>query len=164
MPCSPGSSTVCERAAQAGPVDAVSVDGWAVDYGLLDGDGGLIADPASYRDPRTGPPFAAVTGRPGGVAGVDAARLYEATGIAAQPINTVFQLMAERGSAQLRGARHAVLVPDLMTYWLSGQLGTELTNASTTGLLDIRTMTGRDQVADALDVPCTLFPRLAGSW
>jgi rhamnulokinase len=147
-------------AAKAGPVDAVSVDGWAVDYGLLDGDGGLIADPASYRDPRTGPPFAAVTGRPGGVAGIDAARLYEATGIAAQPINTIFQLMAERGSAQLRAARHAVLVPDLMTYWLSGQLGTELANASTTGLLDIRTMTWAHQVADALDVPVTLFPRL----
>ena len=52
----------------AGPPDAVSVDGWAVDYGLLDGDGGLIADPANYRDPRTEPPFAAVTGTPGGVA------------------------------------------------------------------------------------------------
>ena len=68
------------------PVDAVSVDGWGVDYGLLDGDGRLIADPASYRDPRTGPPFAAVTGT-GGVNGVDAERLYQATGIAAQPIN-----------------------------------------------------------------------------
>src|ERR1039457_1020705 len=46
-------------AGQAGPLDAVSVDGWAVDYGLLDGDG--------------------ITATPGGVAGVDAARLYEAT-------------------------------------------------------------------------------------
>ena len=129
---------ICDglRAAGAdGPVDAVSVDGWAVDYGLLDEDGGLVADPASYRDPRTGPPFAAVTGTGGGVNGVDAARLYQATGIAAQPINTVFQLMAER---DLDRARHVLLVPDLMTYWLSGQLGTEITNASTTGLLDTR--------------------------
>jgi rhamnulokinase len=140
------------------PLDAVSVDGWAVDYGLLDGDGGLITDPASYRDPRSGPPFAAVTG--GGVSGVDARRLYQATGIAPQPINTVFQLMAERGSAELRAARHAVLVPDLMTYWLCGQLGTELTNASTTGLLDTRVMTWADQVAEALAVPVKMFPRL----
>ena len=145
-------------AAQAGPVDAVSVDGWAVDYGLLDGDGSLLADPASYRDARTGPPFGAVTD--GGLNGVDAKRLYEATGIAAQQINTVFQLMAERGSGQLRSARHALLVPDLMTYWLSGQLGTELTNASTTGLLNTRTMTWADQIADALGVPVSLFPRL----
>jgi rhamnulokinase len=139
------------------PLDAVSVDGWAVDYALLDEDGGLVADPASYRDPRAGPPFAAVTGAGGGVNGVDAARLYQATGIAAQPINTVFQLMAER---DLDRARHVLLVPDLMTYWLSGQLGTEITNASTTGLLDTRVNRWADQVADALAVPIKMFPRL----
>ena len=138
------------------PVDAVSVDGWGVDYGLLDGDGRLIADPASYRDPRTGPPFAAVTGT-GGVNGVDAERLYQATGIAAQPFNTVFQLMAER---DLDRARLVVLVPDLMTYWLSGQLGTELTNASTTGLLDTRVMKWADEVGEAMSVPIKMFPPL----
>jgi len=144
------------RAAAAdGPVDAVSVDGWGVDYGLLDGDGGLIADPACYRDPRAGPPFAAVTG--GGVHGVDAERLYRATGIAPQPVNTVFQLMAER---DLDRARHVLLVPDLMTYWLSGQLGTELTNASTTGLLDTRVLKWADEVGEALSVPIKMFPRL----
>ncbi len=89
--------------------------------------------------------------------GVDAVRLYQATGIAAQPINTVFQLMAER---DLDRARHVVLVPDLMTYWLCGQLGTELTNASTTGLLDTRVMTWADQVAEALAVPIKMFPPL----
>jgi rhamnulokinase len=149
---------ICDglRAAAAdGHLDAVSVDGWAVDYGLLDGDGDLVADPASYRDPRSGPAFAAVTG--GGVGGVDARRLYQATGVALQPINTVFQLMAER---DLDRARHAVLVPDLMTYWLSGQLGTELTNASTTGLLDTRVMKWADQVAEALAVRIKMFPRL----
>ena len=140
-------------------LDAVAVDGWGVDYGLLDGDGALIADPANYRDPRTGPSYAAVIETAGGVGGVDGARLYRATGIAAHPFNTVFQLMADGGSAELRAARHALLVPDLMTYWLSGQLGTELTNASTTGLLDPRTMTWAAPVADALGVPTGLFPR-----
>jgi rhamnulokinase len=144
-------------AGQSGPLDAVSVDGWGVDYGLLDGDGGLIADPASYRDLRSGPAFAAVTGAGGGVNGVDARRLYQATGIAPQPINTVFQLMAER---DLGRARHALLVPDLMTYWLSGRLGTELTNASTTGLLDTRVMKWADQIGEALAVRIKMFPRL----
>jgi rhamnulokinase len=143
-------------AATDGPVDAVSVDGWAVDYGLLDDDGELIADPASYRDPRSGVPFAAVTSADG-VNGVDAERLYHATGIAAQPINTVFQLMAD---PDLDRARHALLVPDLMTYWLSGQQGTEVTNASTTGLLDTRAMKWADQIADALSVRIKMFPSL----
>ena len=47
-----------------------------------------------------------------------------------------------------------------MTYWLSGQLGTELTNASTTGLLDTRVMTWADQVAEVLAVRIKMFPRL----
>ena len=146
------------RAAGAGgePVEGVSVDGWGVDYGLLDADGALIADPASYRDGRTGAPFAAVAAG-GGVGGVDAARLFQATGTAVHPFNTVFQLMAER---DLHRARHVLLVPDLMTYWLSGQLGTELTNASTTGLLDTRVMSWADRAADALAVPVKMFPAL----
>ena len=139
------------RAAAAdGPLDAVSVDGWGVDYGLLDGDGALIADPACYRDARTEAIFAAVTEG-------DATRLFQATGIAVHPFNTVFQLMAER---DLDRARHVVLVPDLMTYWLSGQLGTELTNASTTGLLDTRVMKWADQVGAARTVPAKMFPPL----
>lgn len=136
--------------AAGGPLDAVCVDGWGVDYALLDGDGELVADPACYRDPRTEAPFATVTE-------ADAERMYQATGIAVHPFNTVFQLMAER---DLDRARHAVLVPDLMTYWLSGQLGTELTNASTTGLLDTRVMQWVDQEAEPWSVRIEMFPRL----
>jgi rhamnulokinase len=65
--------------------------------------------------------------------------------------------MAER---DLDRARHVLLVPDLMTYWLSGQLGTELTNASTTGLLDTRVMKWADQVGEAMAVPIKMFPPL----
>src|SRR4051794_39783804 len=43
-----------------GELDAVGVDSWAVDYGLFDADGRLLADPAHYRDPRTGPVVARV--------------------------------------------------------------------------------------------------------
>jgi hypothetical protein len=32
-----------------------------------------------------------------------------------------------------------LLIPDLLTYWLTGEQGTELTNASTTQLIDSRT-------------------------
>ena len=61
------------------PVDAVSVDGWGVDYGLLDGSGELIADPACYRDPRTGASFAAVTKFSSRVSSVSPSRVSVAT-------------------------------------------------------------------------------------
>jgi rhamnulokinase len=139
-----------------GPLDSVGVDSWAVDYGLLDRDGGLLGNPAHYRDPRTAPAMAEA------LETVGAPELYAATGVALQPFNTVFQLLADRDSAQLGIAAHALLVPDLMTYWLSGSLGTEVTNASTTGLLDARTRTWSTELAQRLDVPVGLFPPLRG--
>ena len=35
------------------PLSSIGVDSWGVDYGLIDGSGGLIEDPICYRDPRT---------------------------------------------------------------------------------------------------------------
>ena len=55
------------------------------------------------------------------------------------------------------GAATMLLMPDLLGYWLTGELGAELTNASTTGLLDVRApATGRPELIDRLDMP----PRL----
>src|SRR4051812_18340920 len=34
-------------------IESIGVDSWAVDYGLTDADGQLIADPICYRDART---------------------------------------------------------------------------------------------------------------
>ncbi|HEX4660688.1 MAG TPA: FGGY-family carbohydrate kinase [Streptosporangiaceae bacterium] len=138
-------------AAAAGPLDSVGVDSWGVDYGLLDADGQLLGNPAHYRDPRTGPAFSSTLGKLG------AAELYRATGTALHPFNTVFQMLADRGSAQQAIAAHALLIPDLMTYWLCGSMGTELTNASTTGLLDVRTLGWSAALASRLELPVGLF-------
>jgi len=35
------------------PLETVGVDSWAVDYGLLDGEGRLLEEPIGYRDERT---------------------------------------------------------------------------------------------------------------
>ena len=140
-----------------GRLDAVSVDGWGVDYGLIHETGELIVNPAHYRDPRTARPFAQVAG---GDRNVTEAQLYAATGIASHPFNTVFQLMAERDGGALADARHVLLMPDLVTYWLSGAMGTEVTNASTTSLLDPRTMSWASEPVDALGIPIGLFPSL----
>lgn len=107
-------------------VAAIGVDSWAVDYGLIGDDGHLVANPVCYRDARGAAAKRTVLEQ------VGAADLFAATGIQPQPFNTIFQLVAEA-----TGARRALLIPDLIGYWLSGVPAWEATNASTTGLVDL---------------------------
>jgi rhamnulokinase len=127
-----------------GPVDSVGIDGWGVDYGLLDEAGALLGNPVHYRDRRTDGVPAEVAARLG------ADRLYATTGLQQQPFNTLYQLVAAAGTPQLAAARHVLLIPDLITYWLTGEIGAEATNASTTQLYDVRRrIWARDLAADA---------------
>jgi rhamnulokinase len=137
-------------------VESIGIDTWAIDYGLVDGAGHLLADPISYRDSRTD-----------GVADivhdiVDPADLYRINGLQFLPFTTLFQLHCEQQSASWAQARHAVLIPDLIAHWLTGVLATEVTNASTTGLLDVNTRCWSTDLMDRLGLPHDLFPPLEG--
>ncbi|MEU6283070.1 rhamnulokinase family protein [Streptomyces sp. NPDC047028] len=138
----------------AGQVDSVGIDSWAVDHGLLDADGALLGNPAHYRDARTEGVAEKVW------ATVPAEELYAATGVQYAPFNTLYQLVAARSSAQFAQARRLLLIPDLLTYWLTGEQGTELTNASTTQLVDPRTGDWAYRLAQRLGIDLGLFAPL----
>jgi rhamnulokinase len=146
-----GLAALAERYPQ---VVSLGIDTWAVDYGLLDDGGTLLAEPVAYRDSRTDAVIDDVHRR------VDPTRLYAVNGLQFLPFNTLYQLVAEQGGPLWGKARQAVLLPDLLAYWLTGELRTEITNASTTGLLDARTRTWSAEVFDALEIPADLFPPL----
>jgi rhamnulokinase len=114
---------------KAGQVDGIGIDSWAVDYGLLDADGALLANPVHYRDDRT-------AGARENLERLGAQELYATTGLQYLPFNTIHQLA---GETRLGAARRLLMIPDLFAYWLTGQQGAEVTNASTTQLLDVRT-------------------------
>ena len=133
---------------------SVAVDSWGVDHGLLDEEGRLLGEPYHYRDDRTG---AAI----GPVHDVIApADLYARTGLQFLPFNTVYQLAAARGTAAFEAARTMLLIPDLLGYWLSGVHFTEVTNASTTSLLDVHRRTWDTELIESLSIPSALFAPL----
>jgi rhamnulokinase len=143
-----GLRSAAGTAAQRGePLAGVAVDAWAVDYGLLGQDGALLGNPRHYRDPRTEPVIAQVHRR------VDPARLYRHTGLQHLPFNTLYQLAAEPTLAE----RKALLIPDLIGYWLTGAQVTEETNASSTGLLDAKTGDWDRALIEQLGIPAGLF-------
>ncbi len=152
-----GLAAASRQAQGNGGLVSAAVDSWAVDYGLLAGSPTeqmtLLGTPFHYRDPRTS-------------LGVDKVHeaapfeeLYRRNGLQFLPFNTLYQLAAE---PLLDRAQKLLMVPDLLGYWLTGQMATEATNASTTGLLDVRTTssgtpTWDTGLMDALGLPRNLF-------
>lgn len=127
-----------------GPLQSVGIDTWAVDYGLLDDDGHLLGNPVSHRSPRTeGCPERLLE-----LVGAEA--LYGMNGLQVIPLNTVFQLLAEQ-PARLAASSRLLLIPDLLGAWLTGHPVAEVTNASTTGLLDPATRQWHEELLQILD-------------
>ena len=139
------------RATRDASLSGVGVDAWGVDYALLDESGHVLGLPFHYRDMRTAGMVARAHSR------VPRHELYAATGIQTMPINTVFQLLAEEGSAALAAAKRIGLVPDLLAFWLSGEFANEATIASTTGLLDARSGMWAGELIDRLGLPSGPF-------
>ena len=143
--------TGLRAAAGEGELDGIGIDSWAVDYGLLDADGQLLAEPVAYRDERTTPVIETVHAR------VSPERLYAISGMQHLPFNTIYQLAAERQGPLWDRAARALLLPDLLGYWLTGNQVAELTNASTTALVDQRTRTWSTELLSAVGVPADLL-------
>jgi rhamnulokinase len=155
------------RAMAAGPLASIGVDGWGVDYGLVDRRGRLVAAPFAYRDERT-------SGWEELVARIGRERIYQITGIQLQPFNTLFQL-AVHHRAELEGADRLLLLPDLLAAHLtagsgSAYIGAERSNASTTAMLDADTGGWSRELVAAVGVDEAMLPPLVaagdrlGSW
>jgi rhamnulokinase len=141
-------------AARTFDLASVGIDSWGVDYGLLDSGGALLGNPVHYRDARTDGMVDEVLGK------ISAAELYATTGIQQLPINTIYQLAAAARTPQLAAARTLLLIPDLLAYWLTGEVGAELTNASTTQLYDVTAQAWAAGLIERAGLPAHLFPAL----
>ena len=79
--------------------------------------------------------------------------LYATTGIQQLPFNTLYQLVSALGTPSLEAARTMLLIPDLLAYWLTGSVGAEATNASTTQLYDVRGRAWAKDLAKRVGLP-----------
>lgn len=110
---------------------SVSIDTWAVDYVLLDGQDRVLGNTYGYRDSRT--------------AGMDEEvyrlipekELYQRTGIQKQMFNTIYQLMAVKKQEPelLEKAKTFLMLPDYFQFLLTGNKVSEYTNGTSTQLV-----------------------------
>ena len=144
--------TEMRRALEAAPrgLQSIGVDTWGVDFALLGEGGKLLENPYHYRDRRTDGMMEAVFEK------VSRDRIYSVTGIQFLPINTLYQLYCTSPELIAKSESLAT-IPDLLNYWLTGNLSAEYTIATTTQLIDAKTRGWASAMIDELGFPARLF-------
>lgn len=137
-------------------VDSVAVDSWAVDYGLLDDRGELVAPVTAYRDERHVERSARLRAELGDQT------IYGRTGIQFQSFNTLYQLAADAidPGEPFERARRMLMIPDLVAHRLCGSVTGERTNAGSTQCFDLERDAWIPELLEAAGVPMRLMPEV----
>ncbi len=141
------------KAADLAPegIASIAVDGWSVDYVRLAPDGQPLGEPFCYRDERTIPAKDAAD------AILSPRSIFERTGVLPHRINTVYQLLADPKD-HIAPQAPWVMLPEYILHWLGGRRVAEYTNASHTGLVDLKTGDWDRDLFRLLDIPLDAAP------
>ena len=136
------------------PLSGVGIDTWGVDFGLLDRNGDLIANPIHYRDARTDGMIEEAFRR------MPRQKIFEQTGIQFIQLNTLYQVLSlvVSHSPSLEMADTLLTMPNLINYWLTGEKACEFTHATTTQCYDPRLGDWSTPLLEAMDIPRRIFP------
>jgi rhamnulokinase len=136
--------------------DSIAVDAWGCDYGLLGENGELLSTPYHYRDSRTDGIMDDVFEQ------VPRSDIYAITGIQFLPFNTLYQLVAASRATPrlLEAATQLGTIPDVLNYWLTGDLRSEYTIATTTQMIAAEARTWALELLGTLGIPTRLLPPL----
>lgn len=139
-----------------GGFDAISIDTWGVDFGLIGQDGELLEKPVHYRDSRTEGMLEEVCAK------IPAKELFMQSGIQPMNINTMFQLnyLVNHEKNSIFRAEKLLMMPDLFAYFLTGQFKNEFTEATTTQLIDQKAKGWNIPLIEALGIPKRIFSPL----
>ncbi len=134
-------------------IDAIGIDTWGVDYGLLDENDKLIGNPYHYRDTRTDGMYDEAFKK------VSKEDIFKSTGIAFNWFNTVFQLLSMRvhNDKSLDRAKTLLFMPDLFNFFLTGVKKTEYTVASTAQMFDSEKHEWAYDMLKKLDIPTDIL-------
>ncbi len=137
-------------------IKSIGIDTWGVDYGYIDKNGSLMANPYHYRDSRTDniQPYAFNT--------VPFETLYGITGIQTMNFNTIYQLVADLKDRPyiVENAERLLFTPDLLGYFLTGEKYTEYTIASTGAVLDAKNRVISKELLNAFGIKESLFSQI----
>lgn len=132
---------------------SLGIDTWGVDFGLLDEAGNLLGNPLHYRDPQNQLGFESA------VAQVGREKIWNQTGIQSLSFNSIFQLktLLAKNSAALSLSRKLLFMPDLLTYFFTGEQVSEYTIASTSSMLSHSGKVWAEELLAELGLPTNIL-------
>ena len=143
-----------EKAGNKYELESVGVDTWATDYILFDEEGLQIAPSYGYRDHRTDGVMKEVVSQHG------RNYIYDKSGIQFLPFNTIYQFFAAQKAGELVEKSRFLMLPDAINFILCGSTSNEVTNASSTQLLNPYTRSWDFDLIGEIGFPTTIFPPL----
>ncbi|MEX2460589.1 MAG: FGGY-family carbohydrate kinase [Paenibacillaceae bacterium] len=134
-------------------IQSLGIDSWAVDFGIIGAQGELVENPTHYRDRRNNGVMEKVLQQLG------KERIFARTGIQFQPFNTLYQLVAmkQTDAFALKYGKKLLMIPDLLRYFLTGEMHSEFTNASTTQMYNPISGNWDRDLLEVLDLPGELL-------
>lgn len=148
------------KAVNAGGFDAIGIDTWGVDFGLINKKGELIGNPFHYRDQRTKKIPERIFNEI-----ISKEELYHRAGMQFMHFNTIYQLMYLKYNEPelLAQADKFLMMPDLFAYFLTGEMKEEASIASTSNLLNPNTKDWDFELIEKLGLDKKLFAPIVKS-
>jgi len=137
-------------------LDAIGVDTWGVDFGLLGRGDILLENPHHYRDPRTDDMMEVA------FAQVPREEIFAHTGAQFMKLNTLYQLLSlkESQSPVLEAAQTLLMMPDLFNFFLTGVKVSEFSDATTSQFYNPVQGRWATELLDKLGLPTEILPEI----
>lgn len=133
----------------------IAIDTWGVDYVLLDNEGKEIMPAVAYRDGRT-------NGIPEEIdAIIPRLDLYKRTGIQSINFNSIYQLYCDNNSGKIDKAAHFLMIPEYLSFKLTGVIKNEYTNATTGSIVNAKTKKLDKELLELLGIKTDIFKELS---
>jgi sugar (pentulose or hexulose) kinase len=137
-------------------IRSLAIDTWGCDFGFIDENGKLVANPVTYRDKnrisRSLLLYEVIPQR----------ELFELSAGATSEIMGIFQLFSFQydNSLEIRSGRRMLMIPDLLNYFLTGRIYNEYTNATMTLLCDQYNRTWERRILDRMGISPSILNEL----
>lgn len=141
-----------KAAAMVDRIDSIGVCTWGVDFALYDREGNMLGNPLAYRNTMGAEQMDRLAEK-------DQNRLFSATGILCDKINSIYMLMGmqEAMPSLCKTADKLLMIPDILHYMLTGRMHNEPSELSTTQMMNVRTKQLSQEACEIAGVSSSLF-------